>query len=363
MIYAPNRDELSRQGFVLGLKLLANGVAQQRVRDVYRNDLLPRLAREEQSVPENFRAIAEPLARTPEFRTWALLTHASQSMMWEAIELTAARVRDEAQERFAQIGQRATRGSLELDPSLPIPAPIADTEIHRQPGGYVGARDRADLLPGLRYIGASYIYGVGKGQRHASGDGRARLLLDQLKERAPADFRPRRILDLGCGIGLHSQAIAAAFPEAEYHAIDVAPGLLRFAHLLAEERGVPIHFHQRDAAESGFADGEFDLVLSNIFFHETNSSHLPRILRECRRVLSEDGVMLHVDVATQHSRLELDDQLMNDWQVLWNGEPFWTGFAEIDMQRELLDAGFDPDRIFVEHSDRPGGATFVFGVA
>jgi hypothetical protein len=71
--------------------------------------------------------------------------------------------------------------------------------------------------------------------------------------------------------------------------------------------------------------------------------------------------MLHVDVATQHSRLELDDQLMNDWQVQWNGEPFWTGFAEIDMRRELLAAGFDPARIFVEHVDRPGGATFVFG--
>lgn len=362
MIYAPNRDELSRQGFVLGLKLLANGAAQQRVRETYRYEVLPRLGVAGKAPPTDFRAIEALLARTVPYRSWALLTHASQSMMWESIELTAARVQAEAQRRFAALREDPASGSLELDPQLPVPAPIGDTEIHRQPGGYVGARDRCDLMPGLRYIGASFIYGVGKGQREGSGDGRAHLLLDQLRQRA-ADFRPRRILDLGCGIGLHSQAIAAAFPQAEYHAIDVAPGLLRFAHLAARERGVPIHFHQRDAADTGFATGEFDLVLSNIFFHETNAEHLPRILRECRRVLSEQGIMLHVDVATQHTRLGLEDQLMNDWQVRWNGEPFWTEFAATDMRSELLSAGFEPTRIFVEHVDRPGGATFVFGVA
>jgi ubiquinone/menaquinone biosynthesis C-methylase UbiE len=172
----------------------------------------------------------------------------------------------------------------------------------------------------------------------------------------------RRILDLGCGIGLASQAVAKAFPDAEFHALDVASGLLRFAHLLAERAGVPLHFHQRDAAATGFADGHFDLIVSNIFFHETSSAQLPAVLRECRRLLRPGGGMLHVDVATQLTRLGLADQVMNDWQVRWNGEPFWTGFAELDVVGAMTAAGFSAEHSFAEHVARPGGgASFVFG--
>ena len=156
-------------------------------------------------------------------------------------------------------------------------------------------------------------------------------------------------------------AAALAFPDAEYHAVDVAPGLLRFGHVLAERRGVPIHFHQRDAASTRFPDGHFDLVVSNILFHETSATHAPAILRECRRVLAAGGAMLHVDVATHPWLLGLADQVMNDWQVLWNGEPFWTGFAERDMREEIVAAGFEAANAFADHLVRPGGATYVFG--
>ena len=162
---------------------------------------------------------------------------------------------------------------------------------------------------------------------------------------------------------MHSQAIALAFPEAEYHGVDVAAGLLRFGHLIAEQRGLPIHFHQRDASRTGFEAASFDLVLSNILFHETNSARLPQILRECRRVLKPGGVMLHADVATQTSRLELDDQVMNDWQVRWNGEPFWTGYAERDMHKEMIAAGFAPEQCFTEYVTHGKSVGFVFGAS
>ena len=71
--------------------------------------------------------------------------------------------------------------------------------------------------------------------------------------------------------------------------------------------------------------------------------------------------MLHVDVPTQVSRLPLEDQVMNDWQVRWNGEPFWTAFAERDMRAEIVAAGFDPALAFATHESRPGGVWYVFG--
>jgi SAM-dependent methyltransferase len=359
-LYDPNFTEKSRQDFVLSLKRLTNGVAQQRVREAWRRELLPALRAAQGAEPTQRAQVEGTLARSLAFRQWAVLTHHSQSMMWAAIEPTARRLEPEANRRYAALRAGRTLGSLELDPALPVPQPISDTEIHRQPEGYVGRSQGEDIAPGLRYLGAAMIYSVGKGREHAATDGRGRLLLEEIERRRPG-FRPRRILDLGCGIGVHAQPIALAHPQAEYHAIDVAAGLLRYAHLAAEERGVAIHFHQRDAAATGFADGSFDLVISNIMFHETNREHLPRILRECRRVLAPGGLMVHADVPTQVSRLGLEDQVMNAWQDRWNGEPFWSQFAAEDMRARLIEAGFAPQSVFAEHVQGGGGVSYVFG--
>jgi SAM-dependent methyltransferase len=359
-LYEPNFTEKSRQDFVLSLKRIANGVAQQRVRETWRRDVLPALRAATGADPAVRQEVEGALASSLPFRQWAVLTHHSQSMMWNAIEPTARRLEPDTSRRFAALRTRRTLGSLELDPSLQVPHPIGDTEIHRQPGGFVGRGEGEDIVPGLRYLGAAMIYSVGKGREQAATDGRGKLLLDEIARRRPG-IKPRRILDLGCGIAVHAQPIALAYPEAEYHAVDVAAGLLRFGHLAAEERGIPIHFHQRDAADTRFPDASFDLVISNILFHETSHEQLPRILRECRRVLAPGGLMLHADVATQTSRLGLEDQVMNAWQDHWNGEPFWSGFASKDMREQIIAAGFAPETVFAGHVSNGGGVSYVFG--
>ncbi len=361
-VYAPTTSEKARQDFVLSVKLLVNGPVQQRVREEYADVIAPAFAARLGAPPTRRQDVETDLARSSSFRQWAALTHASQSLMWQAIEVTARRVSAEAERRYRLLREQGARagGSLELDPELRVPPPIGNTEIHRQPGGFVGGAD-PDVSPGLRYLGAAMIYSPGKGNVEAGGDARGRLLAQLVGEKFP-DLAPRRILDLGCGVGVHAQAVALAYPQAEYHAVDVAAGLLRLAHLLAEERGIAIHFHQRDAAATGFPDGHFDLVISHILFHETSPQRLPRILAECRRVLRRGGAMLHLDVATQTTRLGLADQVMNDWQVRWNGEPFWTGFAERDMRAEMVAAGFAPAQVFAEHRGRAGGnLAYVFG--
>ncbi len=355
MVYQPTLTEQTRQDFVLSLKLLTNGAVQQRVRDAYRS----RLAEAQSARRER----EQTLARQPEFRHWAAFTHASQSMMWRAVEATAGRVANEAHREFSATAAGQTQGSLQLDPTLAIPTPISNTEIHRQPGGFVGRGNENDMLPGLRYFGSSRIYAPGKGNSFAGEDTRGAFLVEQIRQQFPS-IRPRRILELGCGLAVASHSVARAFPEAQYHAVDVAGPLLRMAHLLAEKKGMALHLRQADAAATGYPDGHFDLIVSHILFHETNSARLPQILRECRRLLAPGGAMLHVDVATQLTRLEFDDQLMNDWQVRWNGEPFWASFARVDMRSELQSAGFANEKIFAEHRMKAGaGMSYVFGAS
>jgi tRNA (cmo5U34)-methyltransferase len=43
----------------------------------------------------------------------------------------------------------------------------------------------------------------------------------------PADFKPQRILDLGCGTGNLTALILAKFPDAEIYALDISPEILK----------------------------------------------------------------------------------------------------------------------------------------
>jgi ubiquinone/menaquinone biosynthesis C-methylase UbiE len=168
---------------------------------------------------------------------------------------------------------------------------------------------------------------------------------------------------MGCGTGRNTPAYAKAHPEAEVHAIDVAPGLLRWAHAYAESEGVAVHFAQMDATALDYPDGSFDLVVSHILGHETTQRGLPKWIGEAWRVLKPGGVMFHLDVTTQPGYLKLADQAMNDWQVRFNGEPFWMGFADADFKGIMRGLGIPDDAMFAEHmgSGGPAGTWFCHG--
>jgi ubiquinone/menaquinone biosynthesis C-methylase UbiE len=154
---------------------------------------------------------------------------------------------------------------------------------------------------------------------------------------------------MGCGTGEQTLAYKREFPEAEVHGIDCARPFIRFAHAYAENAGVPIHFAEMDAGSTHFADESFDLIVSIIMFHETSAAQVRAILRECYRLLRPGGLALHLDVPYQPARIPLVRQVTNHWQVRHNGEPFWSGFAALDMKEEAIAAGFAPEEAFATY--------------
>jgi ubiquinone/menaquinone biosynthesis C-methylase UbiE len=170
------------------------------------------------------------------------------------------------------------------------------------------------------------------------------ILLAYLKEKHP-DFRPKRILDLGCAIGNSSVVWARAFPEAEVHGIDVAAPVLRYAHARAESLGVPVHFSQQNAEHTDFQEASFDLVLSHIVLHETSKSALPRILGECHRLLSPGGLMLHLEIPRGKTDVE---KFMHNWESYNNNETFSRFMTLIDLKAEALKGGFTSEQVRVD---------------
>lgn len=97
-----------------------------------------------------------------------------------------------------------------------------------------------------------------------------------------------KILDLGCGDGMNALHFEKCFPQMEYFGIDVSADSIRQAKKLEKHK---IHFTCYDGTKIPYKNGSFDLIfIACVLHHVPQEKHL-KLLRECRRVLKENGVL------------------------------------------------------------------------
>jgi|SRR5579862_7136564 len=86
--------------------------------------------------------------------------------------------------------------------------------------------------------------------------------LQSLQSRLPSDFRPRRILDFGCGIGTATSHLAKMFDSAELVGVDTSEKALDYA---AQRHGSSrVNFRKLDDLAT---ESDFDLCYVNGVFH------------------------------------------------------------------------------------------------
>jgi SAM-dependent methyltransferase len=261
-------------------------------------------------------------------------------MMWKATQLPVERQLPELIAAATLEGKPL--GSLKLDPQLEIPRYHRAVDIHCMPGGYHTEFSANDVSNGAVYDRAVYLYAMGRMGPLNSDIGDTTIAY--LKQHFP-DLKPRRILDLGCTVGHSTLPYVDAYPDAEVYAIDVGAPVLRYAHARAESMGKRVHFSQQNAESTHFEDGFFDLIVSHILVHETSHSAIRRIMRECHRLLSPGGVVIHAETPPYRD-LEPFDAFMLDWDTRNNNEPYWGASHELEPREIAQETGFSADRAF-----------------
>lgn len=105
--------------------------------------------------------------------------------------------------------------------------------------------------------------------------------------------RPRRVLDLGCGTGTLTIAIAKALPDAAVTGLDADQEALGIAANKARQAGVDLGLRRGFSTDMSFSNAQFDCIVSSLFFHHLTRDAKIATLRETRRVLAPKG-SLHV---------------------------------------------------------------------
>lgn len=158
------------------------------------------------------------------------------------------------------------------------------------------------------------------------------------------DLRGLRVVDLGCGGGIYSTAMAQM--GALVTGVDCSAQMVSDARERARSLGVgDVRFMQGDAVCTGLEAGTADVVLMRALIHHVPSR--PAVLAEARRLLIEHGTVL------------IQDRTMEDVLAPPSAEHFRGWFFEMFPHLIDIEAGRRPGIQEVDRALREAGFSTV----
>ncbi|MEQ9109533.1 MAG: methyltransferase domain-containing protein [Rhodospirillaceae bacterium] len=327
-------DEEAREDFcrVLAVKLAAD--IRPRLKTLFETEVKPAF-QEEYGHPPDFREIAREMRRTTPSQLWYRLRTDNQDRMYAVTgDMISRQARDLSTKVLSASG---THGSLTLDSNLEMPSYLTAMDIHRKPGGYHAEHFKDDISPGAQYDRTIAVHNMGS--QGINNDDPGQSIAHWINATYP-NLKPNRILDLGCTIGNNTLPYAEVFPEADVYGLDISAPCLKYAHARACALGIDVHFCQANAESTKFNNESFDLIVSRILLHETSAKALPKIIKECHRLLKPGGMMIHSD-APQFESLSPYQASLRDWDATCNNEPFMTTVYSMSLKDLYSNCGFD----------------------
>jgi ubiquinone/menaquinone biosynthesis C-methylase UbiE len=278
------------------------------------------------------------MLRDPQFQIWSALRRSTMEMRQQAGRSLVLRQIENLAERAQKLSAAAPQ-SLKLDPSVRVPHYLSVMDNHCMPGSYHTELIDGDVSAAANYDTGLFVTTAGGLGKLTDGGGKA--ISQHIKTHFP-DFNPKKILDIGCGLGHNTLPLATAFPNAQVIGIDIAAPMLRYGHARAVALGIKnVEFRQMNAENLSVFDNEsFDWVQTTMFLHETSTRAMYKIGGEIYRILTPNGLSLHIEQPQYSDAMPLFEQFIRDWDALYNNEPFWGAMHDIDVYDWMAACGF-----------------------
>ena len=156
----------------------------------------------------------------------------------------------------------------------------------------------------------------------------------------------RQVLDLGCSVGVSTQAlarwlkaraVARAEDAPQVVGLDLSPEMLAVARARDRE-GLVADWRHGAAENTGFDTGRFDLISLQFVCHELPQSATRAVLAEAARLLRPGGVLVMVDQDPASSVLQKLPAPVAT--LLKSTEPYIEEYFGLAMEEALASAGF-----------------------
>jgi ubiquinone/menaquinone biosynthesis C-methylase UbiE len=337
-----SHDEIARFNFLAHMNRHLSTTIMPGVKEAFDARVAPSFAAREGRGFADRHEVRRELLSEPAFRWWSALRRATMETRQQAGRWVTLRQAGSLNAKAKALTENDQR--LVLDAGFVQPRSTALIDHHCMPGSYHGELVEGDVTGPCNYdIG---IFATTGGMLGRFNDGGGQAIARWVQREMP-DLKPRRILDLGAGLGHNVVPIAQAFPDAEVVAVDAGGAMLRYGLARAKALGVDnISFVQGDVADlSTIPDESFDMIHSCMFLHETCHQTMPKIFAETHRLLRPGGVVFHVEQPQYAPDMPLFEQAMRDWDAFYNNEPYWTKMHEVDLDQWMVEAGFSRDRL------------------
>jgi SAM-dependent methyltransferase len=335
-------DEIARYNFLANLNKHLSGVIAPGNRLAYDKRVKPRFQAEHGREFHNRDEVRAEMKTDPYYQTWSALRRTTMEMRQQNGRTMTIRQAPELAAKAEKIN--AGKPTLVLNPEVGVPHYLTIMDNHCMPGSYHTELFEGDVSAAANYDTGLFVTTAGGLGKLTDGGGKA--ISQWLLSHHP-DFKPKRILDIGCGLGHNTLPIAQAFPDAEVVALDVGVPMLRYGHARAQSLGIHnVTFMQLDAATTGFADESFDWIQTTMFLHETSFHAIHRIMSEIHRMLRSGGITMHIEQPQYTPEMDLFEQTIRDWDAFYNNEPFWGVMHDIDPAELMAGVGFGKEHFF-----------------
>jgi len=153
---------------------------------------------------------------------------------------------------------------------------------------------------------------------------------------------PKRIVDLGCGVGMSTLTLQDIYPQAQITGIDLSPYFLAVAAYRAskaQNSTQNINWLNVAAEATGLPDNSCDLVSACLVFHELPATAARDIIIEARRILRPGG---HLAIMDMNPNSEIY-QKMPPYilTLLKSTEPYLDQYFALDMATTFTEIGFN----------------------
>ena len=324
-----SHDEVARFNFLAQMNRHLSTKVMPGVAEAFEARIEPK----RKTVYKTRHQVRKDLVKAPMFQWWSAMRRATMETRQQAGRWVTIRQADELNGKVRTLTEGDPR--LVLNPEFEQPRSTAAIDHHCMPGSY-----HTELVPGDVTGPANYdagIFATTGGMLGRYNDGGGVAVAQWVQKNLP-DFKPKRILDIGAGLGHNVLPIAEAFPDAEVIAVDAGAPMLRYGLARAKTMGIKnVTFIQGDVSDLH--------EMSTMFLHETSYKTMPMIFSETERLLTPGGIVLHVEQPQYSDEMPLFEQAMRDWDAFYNNEPFWTKMHEVDLDAWMEKAGFSRDNL------------------